>query len=264
MKMQGFLTASIVALVATLACTAASPAASADPVGRSSAATITAAFSDACRAFAARSSKDISHVELHYVDGRVVRDESTATHAYAIAGGPGDELEVAVVKSGTTATLFECGVENRPPVARLEIATPVGQTLEGCYPFFAGGLICEQSTPRTGWTSADQVPDTVGDASGLFHWGCGGFTDFSQCSLTFAFRATGSTDPDGDIVLWSLDFGDGTSTGGSWDTAPPAQVAHDYTPGCGGICVITLTVTDSAGQSASSSLRMVFVDQTPD
>jgi len=31
-----------------------------------------------------------------------------------------------------------------------------------------------------------------------------------------------------------------------------------------GVCVITLTVTDAAGQSHSDSMVMVFLDQSPD
>jgi len=49
-------------------------------------------------------------------------------------------------------------------------------------------------------------------------------------------------------------------------------IAHAYAPGTclsvvnsqPGVCVITLTVTDSAGQSDSDAIPMVFVDQTPD
>ena len=256
MKTQGFLAASIAVMT---------PAHAPAAVGRNSEATIVAAFSDSCRAFATRSSKDISHVDLHYVDGRVLKDESVGAPEYALEGDPGDELELAIVKSGTTSTLFECGVQNHVPAARLEIATPADRTIEGCFDFFAGGLMCEQSTPRTGWTSADQVPDTGGDASGIFHWACGSRTDFSQCPFTFHFRGIGSSDPDGDIVLWSLDFGDGTSSGGSWAAEPPANLAHEYArDACGNICVITLTVTDSTGQSGSASIRMGFVDVTPD
>jgi hypothetical protein len=256
----------IQAIAAALAILAASPATFAAPGGRNSAATITAAFSDSCRAFAAVSSKDISHVELLYLDGRVVKDEALRGHDYAIEGGPGDALAAAIVKSGTTETLFECGVESRAPVARLEIATPAERTIEGCFDFFAGGLLCEQSTPRAGWTSADQVPDNGGSDSGLLHWGCGSLTDLSRCPFAFTFRGIGSTDPDGDIVAWSLDFGDGTSTGGSWAAAPPVLVAHDYSvDACrSNVCVVTLTVNDSTGQSASSSIRMVYVDLTPD
>jgi hypothetical protein len=257
MKMQASIAGSIAALAL------ANPQAA---IGSNSAATIEAAFSSSCRAFAARSSKDISHVELHYLDGRVVKDEAVRGPDYAVEGGAGEALELAIVKSGTTATLFECGVENRPPVARLEIATPAERSIEGCFEFFAGGLMCEQSTPRTGWTGAEQVPDTGGSDSGLLHWGCGFLTDVSQCAFTFTLRGTASEDPDGDIVAWSLDFGDGSSTGGSWDAAPPIGVAHEYGfDACrSNACLVTLTVTDSTGHNASASIRMVYVDLTPD
>jgi hypothetical protein len=79
------------------------------------------------------------------------------------------------------------------------------------------------------------------------------------------FRLTGSSDIDGDLTSWTLDFGDGTSVSGDWATGLPAEIAHDYTRGCGvTVCVITLTVTDSAGQSDSDVIRMAFVDLTPD
>lgn len=250
-------------LVAMLACLAASRALAEPGRGNSSAA-IAAAFADSCRTFMAQSSKDISHVELHYADGRVVKDESIGGPAYEIAGGEGDELEAAIVKSGTTSRAFECAPPNGAPLARLEIATPAAHSIEGCYDFFAGGLVCEQSTPRDGWTSADEVPDTGGSESGLFHWGCGALTDRSLCSFVFHFRGSDSTDPDGDLALWSLDFGDGTVASGSWATDPPVQLAHDYAGTECLPCVITLTVTDSTGQASSASLRMVFLDQSPD
>jgi hypothetical protein len=71
-----------------------------------SAATITASFGDSCRDFEAHSSKDISHVEIHYSDGRVVKDEAIDGRDFSIDGG--DELDLAVVKSGTTADRFDC------------------------------------------------------------------------------------------------------------------------------------------------------------
>ena len=106
---------------------------------------------------------------------------------------------------------------------------------------------------------------------GLFLWGCGGLTDYSQCGWTIAFRGTGITDANGDIASWSIDFGDGTSMNGAWST-PPSLVSHEYVPDpsgvvCGGpssSCVVTLTVTDSAGQSNSDTIQMVFLDQRPD
>jgi PKD domain-containing protein len=259
--------------VAILACLAVAPAVRATPGGGNSAATITGAFADSCRDFTAHSSKDISHVELEYKSGSVVKDETIDSHDWAKDGGPGDEIDLARVKSGTTVEEFECVPTSAAPQALLEIQTPPHYvpTLESCYDFWAGGLACEQSSPRTAWTNASQIPDNGGSESGFFHWLCGGLTDYSLCSSTFRFRGTGSSDPDGDIASWSLDFGDGTSVSGTW-SAPPAEVSHDYSPylancvfnGLNGVCRVTLTVTDSAGQSDSDTILMAFVDVTPD
>ena len=247
------------------------------PGGGNSAATITGSFADSCRDFAAHSSKDISYVELHYAAGSVVKDETINSPDWAIDGGPGEEIDFANVKSGTTIEEFACVPSNVAPTARLEIQTPpVNQVIGGgCYDF-SDGLICEQSIPRTTWTGTAQIPDNGSGPDFFFQWGCGGFSDFSQCSLTMRFRGTGSTDPDGDIATWSLDFGDGTSVSGTW-SAPPTEVTHEY-PGdllsginCVGVvgtltnvCLITLTVTDSAGQSDSDTMPMIFINQSPD
>jgi hypothetical protein len=94
--------------------------ATACPPPGNGAATITGSFSDGCRDFAARSSKDISYVELHYVDGRVVKRERINRRRYSIDGVAGDELDFAVVKSGTTRKTFACPRTNSPPTAILE------------------------------------------------------------------------------------------------------------------------------------------------
>jgi hypothetical protein len=262
----------LVAIVASLAVMPVAVAAG------NSAATITASFADSCRVFFAHSSKDISHVEFHYADGRVVKDESITKPDYAFRGGAGDGLSFVIVKSGTTSQQFDCVQINRAPTARLEIKTPtVDQSLLHCFDFFAGGLGCEQSSARTDWTATTRIPNNGGDESGIFHWGCGAFSDSSQCSMTMSFRGTRSSDPDGDIVSWSLDFADGASVSGSWSAAPPAEVTHEYVSsatngfgcsgvfnGIAGVCRITLTVTDSSGQSHSDTLVMTRVDQTPD
>lgn len=223
-------------------------------------AAIAGAFADSCRDFAAHSNKDISHVEIHYEDGRVVKDESITSPDHAIDGDAGDEIAYAIVKSGTTTEQFVCVQSTSAPAAVLEIRTP-----DDCYPFFAGGLMCQQSNARTTWTRTSDVPET-GDAAGILHWGCGDLSHPSLCSFTFLFRGIGSSDPDGDITSWSLDFGDGTSMSGSWITAPPVEIAHDFAFDvcASGVCTIVLTVTDAAGQSHADVLRMAFVDQTPD
>jgi hypothetical protein len=216
--------------------------------GGNSAATITGSFTDSCRNFAAQSSKDISHVEIHYVDGRVVKDESTTTPAYAIDGGAGDEIDVAVVKSGTSIGTFGCPRTNSPPIAILEINGPCGVAADGT-------LLCDSDLPRSTWTWSQP-------GNGLVFWGCNDDELCPGSPTDPAFRGTTSTDPDGDIVSWSIDFGDGTSTGGSWTTDPPTELVHAYTPFPDAFTispVITLTVTDSAGQTDSDALRLVFM-----
>ncbi|MPZ01013.1 MAG: hypothetical protein GEU97_24220 [Actinophytocola sp.] len=85
-------------------------------------AVITGSFSDECRDFEADAEKpdgkpkDISYVELHYADGRVVKDESVNSPHYEIDEGPGDEKTHAFVKSGTTTERFDCdGGGGDPP-----------------------------------------------------------------------------------------------------------------------------------------------------
>lgn len=267
------------AWLAVLGVFSAAPAAPAVRQRGHCTARITASFADSCRDVTAHSSRDIWYVELHYVDGRVVRDQTIDGHDWATDGGPGDEIDFAKVKSGRTIEEFTCDPGNGAPTARLEIQTPpVDQSLEHCYDF-GNALVCEQSNPRTAWTGRAQLPDDGGDGSAHFIWGCRALTDLSQCPATVSFRGTGSTDADDDIASWSLDFGDGTSASGTW-SAPPAAVAHEYARdplgglagyGCTGVfngvsgwCVVTLTVTDAAGQSSSSTIPMTFISQSPD
>ena len=266
-------------LVATLAWAGAAGA----EASGNSAATITSSFSDACRDFTAHASKvgsqhgkDISHVEIHHADGRVVKDETIGRPDYSLDGAAGGEIDFAIVKSGTTSERFDCVQQNSAPTALLEIKTPpVDQTIEHCFDFSFGGLACQHAAPRTDWTRATQIPDDGGSDSGLLHWICGALGESSPCSFSFAvsFRGTSSSDPDNDIASWSIDFGDGTSASGNWSADPPTEVSHDYPFGnCVGTdtfpfpstCPITLTITDSAGQSDSDTIVMTALDLTPD
>jgi hypothetical protein len=239
--------------------------------GGNSAATITGSFTEACRDFSARSSKDISHVEVHYGDGRVVKDESTRTPVYGIDGGPGDEIDFVKVKSGTTTETFTCPRTNGPPTALLEILTPDAE----CGMFFESGLRCDaQPAPRIVWRSSSDFPNEPGSYSsqeaGHLLWLCD--SSAGDCSeLSFVVRGTGSSDPDNDLVSWSITFDDGTSASGTWTTDPPADVQHKFEIdhfSCGATlafhCVVTLTVTDAAGQSDTDTITMGFVDTTPD
>ena len=219
-------------------------------VGQPTAA-ITGSFGDGCRNFAAHSTKDISHVELTYADGRVVKDESTTAPDYAIDGGAGDELSSVAVKSGGTIERFDCTTEtNEPPTAILEVLTPA----ECSGPFSEGGedWFCDASgfAPRTVWR----------DINGYLNVYCGDGSN-PTCDLIFRLRGTSSHDPNDDLATWTMEFSDvyGTildSVGGNWSTDPPVEVAYPM----GGVRA-TLTVTDSAGQSASDSMIVFFSTQ---
>ncbi|QCX26649.1 PKD domain-containing protein [Nocardioides jishulii] len=69
--------------------------------------------------------------------------------------------------------------------------------------------------------------------------------DADSADLVARFDASGSTDPDGSIVSYEWDFGDGTT--GSGVTASHAYAAP-------GVWTVTLTVTDAGGKTASASL----------
>lgn len=209
-------------------------------------ATITGSFSDSCRDFAAMSSKDISNVEIHYA-ARIVKDEAVDQPRYSIDGNAGDEIAVVRVKSGITVVTFQCSAANAPPTAILEIKTPTGCVL------FSGILYCHPDAPRAEWTRPD---------NGLIQWP---YEDAArQCPISYSFRGTSSTDPDGDIVSWSIDFGDGTSASGSWSSAAPTEVSHTYDCATSPSPTVTLTVTDSAGQRDDDTLGVLYIDATPD
>jgi hypothetical protein len=203
--------------------------------GGNSAATITGSFNDSCRDFAAQSTKNISHVEIHYTGGRVIKHESPTRPEFSIDGGAGDEIGFASVKSGPTTETFTCAQTNSPPTAVLEILIA-----PDCVMVATDAWNCPDTlTPRTIWVAASNV--------GMQ---CKSFGQFG-CDYTFRFRGTSSTDPDNDITSWAIDFGGLASTGGTWVTDPPANV---LSPESGEGFLVTLTVTDSAGQSHSDSV----------
>jgi PKD domain len=223
---------------------------------------ITGSFADSCRDFVAHSSKDISHVVIRYADGRVVKDESTTTPDFAIDGGPGDEIDSATVKSGRTRKTFTCARTNNPPTAVLEVKTP-----QSCVTWDDGLVDCDGRAARTAWTHSTIPGSKYGIVRFFCDWPddqscvehempCGQEDGYSLCRVTYSLRGTSSTDPDGDIVSWSIEFGDGSTTSGNWTTNPPTEVSHEYQrhhcPTCS-FEPATLTVTDSAGQTASDA-----------
>src|SRR5829696_7154665 len=176
----------LAAVVSALGLALVAPVAAGGVPEPRSPAAITGSFADSCRDFAAHSSKDISHVEIHYVDGRVVKDESTVTSGYAVDGGEGDEIDFALVKSGTTREMFTCPRTNRPPTALLEIRTPDSPN---CHVFFESGLDCDQAAARTTWKSSSDFPTDPNPVSGStveagnLLWGCRDSSPAGGCSF---------------------------------------------------------------------------------
>ncbi len=75
--------------------------------------------------------------------------------------------------------------------------------------------------------------------------------------LTVTFDGSSSSDPDGSIASWTLDFGDGSSASGTG--AVPSAIAHTYKSPCA--CIAALTVTDNQG--APSGPATVVVNAAP-
>jgi hypothetical protein len=67
------------------------------------------------------------------------------------------------------------------------------------------------------------------------------------------FRGSQSYDDDDGIASWSIDFGDGNSTGTISGSPPPDGVSHNFV---NRFNTVTLTVTDQAGKSSTDSLQI--------
>ena len=87
----------VLVTIGTVAPSAAAP-------NPNSTALISVQFSTDATDFVAASSKDISHVEIHFTDGRVVKDESMTQPNFSYEGS--DVISSVVVKSGTTTQSF--------------------------------------------------------------------------------------------------------------------------------------------------------------
>ena len=70
-----------------------------------------------------------------------------------------------------------------------------------------------------------------------------------------SLNGSGSSDSDGSIASWNLDFGDGNSQSGSG--APPADIPHTYATA--GSYTAKLTVTDNQGAVSNPSSAQVVV-----
>ncbi|MEJ2709400.1 MAG: PKD domain-containing protein, partial [Anaerolineales bacterium] len=92
-------------------------------------------------------------------------------------------------------------------------------------------------------SAANQPPSAVASAT----------PDHGSAPLTVQFSADGSSDPDGSLVAYAWDFGDGSNS-------TEANPSHTYTSI--GTYQATLTVTDDDGASHSALLSIEVVDGT--
>ncbi len=170
--------------------------------------------------------------------------------------GPGG---ASVVLAEAVAGVERCEQPDGPPTAVLELETaPISPDEDGpagsCYAGQHPDLFCFYEDPRSVWTRF---------TTGTVYFG---FCADNQCqpddTFSFSFRGTISTDPGDDIASWSIDFGDGTSTGiQDWATAPPTTITHAYDLNDfnDNFVVVTLTVTDAAGESDSEAMPLALI-----
>ncbi len=78
--------------------------------------------------------------------------------------------------------------------------------------------------------------------------------DTQQVPVTVTFDISGSNDPDGTIVSYEVDYGDG-STKNNGTTIPTSSFTHPYA--VGGIYTVILTVTDNDGRTGMDSATVV-------
>ena len=80
--------------------------------------------------------------------------------------------------------------------------------------------------------------------------------DTAAIEETVTFDASASRDPDGDIVNYIWDFGDGEI---SETTDPSATYAYSVP----GTFIISLTAVDDGGETATNEASLIFVRVNP-
>ncbi|MDH3404499.1 MAG: PKD domain-containing protein [Acidobacteriota bacterium] len=140
--------------------------------------------------------------------------------AYSLA--PASEAYPTVAASGGASLLFGSLLRSAAPLAAYRVG------------------FARRGTGGNDWPVVVATADSAG----------------GDVPLTVQLDSTGSVDPDGTIVSWAWDFGDGAS---STEAAP----LHTFTEP--GRYVVTLTATDDAGEAAVNTvpLPVTAVNQPP-
>lgn len=131
---------------------------------------------------------------------------------------------------GDSGSLIVTDDANRSPVALLFAGSStetIGNRIDRVLDHF--GVVIDDGSGGEGGGGGTNAPPTAS-----FTWSCTG--------LSCAFDGSGSSDPDGSVVSWSWDFGDGATGSG---TAPSHEYAAD------GSYPVALTVTDDGGAEST-------------
>jgi PKD repeat protein len=240
---------------------------------------------------------NITKYAWDFGDGVTISQGTTAeTHTYSRPGTYRASLTVTDnLGDSSTANLF-INVTNRNPVARITYTTltvkaPGSLTLNGDTSSDEDGLISAYS-----WSVSNAVVASTPNATinftteGIYvvsltvtdDFGATNTTsvsinvtppdnilplailavdkNFGVINDTFAFNVSGSRDPDGSIILYQLDFGDGTTT----QFVNPALVNHVYKSV--GIFTAKLSVTDNrngVSLETANSVQIITINNQP-
>jgi PKD repeat protein len=240
---------------------------------------------------------NITKYAWDFGDGVTISQGTTAeTHTYSRPGTYRASLTVTDnLGDSSTANIF-INVTNRNPVARIAYTTltvkaPGSLTLNGDNSSDEDGLISAYS-----WSVSNAVVATTPNATinftteGIYVVSLTVTDDFGATNTTsvsinvtppdnilplailavdknsgvindtFAFNVSGSRDPDGSIILYQLDFGDGSTT----QFVNPTLVYHVYKSV--GIYTAKLSVTDNrngVSLETANSVQIITINNQP-
>jgi PKD repeat protein len=231
---------------------------------------------------------DGSIVSYHwdFGDGNTT-SEATVSHSYVDDGEYSVTLRIVDNEDAVGSKVAIQVVKNRPPIAALtesatildkeEIVTfdaSLSYDLDGTIVKYfwnfgdkttASGVSVSHSYSETGaYTVTLTVTDDDGATDTIFATKIVGnkspvaiFTESAETvhiDEIITFNATESHDPDGSIVTYSWDFGDG-------NTATGVTVSHAYSDN--GFYSVTLTVTDNDGATDSAHATKIVMNRPP-